>query len=270
MGFLDNISGILGEDIFKTQAEGGGFQEIPLTEDQKKAAKFLENLLSKQVTFKPRQIAGLTDTEQQGIKSLRGLLGFEPGGAGFPKSEARETAIAETTRTATTPVGDVSKIPEIQNVIASITEEGNRIANRLSRSLQTTGTLTSSLGGKALGRQVQNIQKTLAVPLLEETRFRTGRKDVATQFLETLARGEETDVLNKFALLDRFGGKEREITQSQLDAIFEAMRQTQLFPFNTQAGIAANILGEQRFAFQEPILSPSIFSQVAGAAAAAS
>lgn len=249
MGVIDPFN-MFGSGLFETQARGGGFREIPLTEAQREGEGFLSNLLGAEAP--QRGVAGLTDIELGAQDRLRDLvLGGIPG-----LQEAAGRA-----RGAAAPQ-DITKLPEFQAIIDTTRQEGNLLLNRIQRALNITGTLTSGGGRDVLGRAVGDVEARLTrelAPFISEER---GRQFAAIPLSAQLAERGATLPIQLGAT---FGGVERDIEGQRLLEQYLA----ELFPFNTQALIAGQLLGQERYAFQEPILSPSILSQIGGVAATA-
>jgi hypothetical protein len=82
------------------------------------------------------------------------------------------------------------------------------------------------------------------------------RKFNAISLLANLGQQGTTVPLN---MAMQFGGTARDVENQGYAADYNQ----QMFPYNTQAGIASNLLGQQRYAYQEPIISPSMAMQVA-------
>ena len=78
-----------------------------------------------------------------------------------------------------------------------------------------------------------------------------------------LANLATQQVTTPMALATTVGALPRGIEQDTLNSIFEAMRKTQEFPYQTQAPIAGQIMGQQRYMYDPGTVSPSIFSQMA-------
>lgn len=243
MGFFDSL--------FGSKEKGGGFKQIPLTEDQKKASAFLEQLMNSFMTFAPRQIAGLTSAERGAVGiAERTVSGGIPG-----VNEAMQVLAKRMT-------GDPEQVPGLEGLFARTKELGANLLGRTKRGLALTGNLPteSSRGGKIYGRTLQDIMNEMVT-----SAFPFYSQGLAAKYAapEQLAQMGMQDVSMRTGLGTTVGGLPRQIQQSIFDAILEASRMTQTAPYQFQAPVAQNIMSQQRYAYQQPTVSPSIFSQVA-------
>ncbi len=176
MGFLDKIFG--GGSDPKV-----GFQEIPQTEEAKRARTRLSKLSEGEPPAVPRR----------GIAPLPEMT--------------EERQLARTTAKELIQPQDFLSLPEVQGIIQEARETGDLLTNRLGRGLQAAGAFTSTPGRDVLGRAVTNVQKSLASSLApfaaEERRRRTGLIPV----LEGLGLTEEE--------------RARGVTQAEKDALFQ-------------------------------------------------
>lgn len=181
MGFLSNVTGgILGGG---DSSPSIGFQAVPQTEGAQEARKRLLEISREEPPDVPRR----------GIAPLSGIT--------EERLLARETA-----QELAQPV-DIFSLPEVQGIILEATQKGDILANRLSRSLQAAGALTSTPGRDILGRAVTDVEKSIAASLApfasEERVRRTGLIPV----LEGLGLTEEL--------------RKEGFTQADLDALFQ-------------------------------------------------
>ena len=243
----------LWDSIFGSQEKGGGFKEIPLSESQKFADKWLWDLLKKIETFAAREIAPLAPAE-------RGAVGIaeKTVSGGIPSvNQAMQVLTKRMT-------GDVEQVPGLEGLFAKVRELGSNLLGSTKRGLGMTGNLPteSSRGEKIYGRAFQDIMNemvTAAYPFYSQ--------GLAAKFAAPgqLANLGFQDVATRTGLGTTVGALPRQIEQSILDAIFEARRMTQTFPYMQQGprGVAEGIMSQGRYGYQEPTVSPSIFSQVA-------
>lgn len=240
-------------DIFSTSRKEEGFKPIPQTEGQKTAEQYLMDLMGRNVTFPTAQVAGLTDIEQQAQTRGREIIT-----GGIPGLRTAE----EAARGIVTEPTDITKLPEYQGILQDAIEQGNLLTNRIGRGLQKAGAFTQTTGRNVLGRAVESIRQGIAGRLAP---FAEAERSRRAGMIPTLANLATTGATLPINLARMLGLDERAIKQLGLDAEQEAKLLTLLFPFNTQAGIAGQVLGRERFAYDPGVLSPSIFSQIAGA-----
>lgn len=136
-----------------------------------------------------------------------------PGPLGEERVLARETA-----KELAQPV-DIFSLPEVQGIIQETVQQGNLLANRLGRGLQTVGAFTTTPGRDILGRATTEVQKSLAASLAPFAESERARRRGLIPELERLGLTEE---------LRRQG-----FTQAELDALFqqETTRAQQLQTF---------------------------------------
>lgn len=245
-GVFGMLDPILGSSFWNSTPKGGGYSEIPLAEDQKQAVELLKNLMN-QTNLPKQQVAGLTDMEKTAGNQISSLLTN-----GIPGMTDAFNAAKEEMNKST----DIMSLPEVQGLFKSINEAGSLESNRLGRTLQLKGSASSSKGRDVLGRNVTDTQQKLAssiAPFLEAER---SRKYNAINLLANLGERATTQPLS---LAMQFGGTARDVANQGYAADYNQ----QMFPYNTQASIASNLLGQQRYSYQEPIVSPSMAMQLA-------
>lgn len=237
--------------LFGSKEKGGGFQEIPLSASQKEADPFLVELMKRIMTFAPRQIAGLTPAERGAVGiAERTVSGGIPG-----VNEAMQVLRQRMT-------GDPEQVPGLEGLFTRTRELGANLLGRTKRGLALTGNLPteSSRGGKIYGRTLQDIMNEMVTSAFPFYSQGLAAKYAAPGQLANLGM---QDVSMRTGIGTTVGGLPRQIQQSIFDAILEASRMTQTAPYQFQAPVAQNIMGQQRYAYQQPTTSPSIFSQVA-------
>lgn len=241
--------------FFSTSTKDRGWEEIPLAPSQKFADQWMWDLLKKIETFAARKIAPMTPAE-------RGAVGISERvvSEGIP-------GVAEAQRVLTKRMtGDVEQVPGLRGLFEKTRELGADLMGRTKRGLQKTGNLPSesSRGARIYGRTGQDIMEGLITAAFPFYSQGLEAKYAAPGQLASLGM---QDVSMRTGLGTTVGGLPRQIQQSIFDAIQEAIRMTQTFPYSAQAPMAQNIMGQQRYAFNEGVKSPSIFSQIAGPAA---
>lgn len=193
--------------------------------------KWLLNLLQQGVPNIPtRQIPGLTGTELGAQDMLSQYLGSD-----LP--ESFRTALDEMTRIATEPI-DITKLPEFEPIISRVGREGDIRTNRLMRRLQMGGALSSSPGGKMIGRETSRTMEEMAGALAPYAESERGRRFAAMMGLPGMAEWEEGAPVRRMGAVSAFGGLPRQIEteQQQEEYIAEIMRI--MFPYQTQGQIA--------------------------------
>ena len=122
-----------------------------------------------------------------------------------PLGEERQLARSTATEMAK-PV-DIFSLPEVQGIIQKATEEGNLLANRLGRSLQSSGNITSTTGRDVLGRAVSDVQGNLSASLANFASQERDRRANLIPVLEGLGFTREQNL--------------RSVDQAGLDAMFQ-------------------------------------------------
>jgi len=245
----------LWDSIFGSKESGGGFKEIPLSESQKFADQWLWDLLKRIETFAARKIAPLTPAEKGAVGIAEKTVS-----EGIPGVSEAQKVLTQRM------MGDVEQVPGLEGLFARTKELGANLMGRTKRGLSLTGNLPSesSRGAKVYGRTGQDIMNefiTSAYPFYAQG---LGAKLAAPGELANLGM---QDVSMRTGIGTTTGALPRTIQQDIFDSIFEAARTTQTFPYQAQAPIAQNIMGEERYLYQKPTVSPSIFSQIANPAA---
>lgn len=243
MSFLDSI--------FGSQTKGEGWEEKPLTESQKSAEKYLEDLIAGKVTFEPRKIAEFPPAMQEAIAQVDKIMA-----GGIPEIDQAIQVTADRM------MAPPEQVPGLEGLFSRTREMGADLLGRTKRGLALTGNLPgeSSAGEKIYGRTFQDIMNemvTSAFPFYSqglEAKYR------APSELANLGIQKATIPLN---LATTVGALPMQKEQSEFDAIMEAVRKTQTFPYDAQAGIASGLLNREAYAYNPGTTSPSIFSQVA-------
>lgn len=240
-------------DFFKGGVEGEGFQQIPLTEGQKKAEQYLTDLLEGKEVFEPRQIAEFPPAMQEAIAMVDRIMS-----GGIPEIDQAIKVTADRM------MAPPEQVPGLEGLFSRTKELGADLLGRTQRGLALTGNLPSesSAGEKIYGRTFQDILNelvTAAYPFYAqglEAKFR------APMELASLGTQKVTTPLN---LATTVGALPMQRQQSIFDAILEATRKTQEFPYSRdgKANIASNILGQQMYAYNPGQYQPSTFSQIA-------
>lgn len=238
-------------DIFETKTEGRGWGAIPQSELQKRMEKFLEDLATMAQEFEARKIAPLTEAE-------RGAVGIAE--KTVAEGSPGMTEAIDTIRKIM--YGPIEELPGLEGALQRIGEVGARALGSKKRSLAATGNLPSesSKGRDVYGRLMTDVEKemiTAAYP------FYAQGMEAKLNAPVTLANLGVQDVATRTGVGTTTGALPRTIEQSILDAIFEATRTTQTWPYGAPAGIASNLLNKQAYAFDPGISSPSFFSQIA-------
>lgn len=217
MGFLDSIFG---------EEDEVQFRGIPQSEGAKKARTKIEDIAFGELPTVPlRGIAQLPErTEERDLA----------------REQAKKSLIPQEQ-------GDFLQLPEVQGIIQEVTREGNLLANRLGRSLQASGNITSTPGRDVLGRAVTDVQKSLSAslaPFASEQRSR--------------AANERQRIQNLIPLLESLGlteeAQKQQVRQSELDALFqkESIESNQIQNFLIP--ILRSIIGDQPG--QLPVIEP--------------
>lgn len=185
---------------------------------------------------------------------------------GAPVPETRRVATEETLKTATQPV-DITKLPEYQGMLDQIIEEGNLMANRLGRGLQTRGMWTSEPARDILGRSVTGTQKRMVGALAPFAESERQRRFAATSMLEQLTQGAESTLTKKIGLAGGIGALPRQIQQQVYDALFDKRIREIAFKYQIQPEILKSILGGSvgHVTGGEPSMFSQIISPLTGA-----
>ncbi len=194
------------------------------------------------------QTAGATEARRRLLEISRGdppdvpLRGVaEPGPLGEERVLARGTA-----KELAQPV-DIFSLPEVQGIIQEATRRGDLLANRLGRSLQAAGNLTSTPGRDVLGRAVTDVQKNLASSLAPFAESERARRRGLIPELERLGLTEEL--------------RAQGFSQAELDALFQQetteSRQLQTFIIP----LLQSIIGQQPGLILEP-REPGLIEQL--------
>ena len=242
-------------DFFSSTRKGEGWEAIPLSESQKLADKIQEAMLKAKEIFEPRGIAGLTDIEEMAVNAVRKML--KGGITGF------DEAISSIKDIMTKPITPES-VPGVSGLFKKAQELGSSLLGKTQRRLQLGGNLPSesSAGTKIYGRTWQDILDSFITSASSLYQPYVSAKLSAPERLASLS---ERKVTTPVSMGTTVGKVPRDINQQVLDAIFEAQRMTQTFPYTFTAPYAQGVMGQERYAWDPGVTSPSIFSQIASA-----
>jgi len=217
MGILDKVGGLLGGS--KSQADGGGWGAIPLSEDQTKASDFLSGLLDRPAPL--QNIADLSELEKF-IQELTAR--FSSSGP----SEYNQTAMDLAKKTATQDE-DITKRPEIQGLMKEIQEMGSLEANRLGRGMQISGSAGTSKGRDVLGRSGTDTQQKLLSSLSPYLESERNRQFSSIGLMSDLQNAMNTEIMQKIQTGSIIGEIPRQIEDARNTAKFNQ----DMFPFDT-------------------------------------
>lgn len=218
----------------------------PLASHKFEAADYLKNLLSTSI---PRQgVAGMTDIEKYGQDFLRRYVtGGEPLGLGQAQ-DYYSRILGQPT--------DITKLPEYSAILKSIGADTDEAVNQVMRRMQLGGMSGSTPQGRGVGREIAlGGQKMLAQlgPYAEAER---NRQMSAASMLAQLAQLRESLQQGRLGAIQQFGSLPRQISQAELDAIYNQM----MSPYTTKAPIAGSIIGPGiDYTVSE---TPSLFEQI--------
>jgi hypothetical protein len=251
MGFFDDITG----GIFENKRKGEDWEQIPKTENQKTAEKYLMDLLNRTVSFQPRQIAGPTEAERSAVSTAERVSAEGIPGLSEAVNQIREIMNA--------PI-DVKSIPGLEGLFGQARKLGSELLGKSKRAMTLSGNRISdsSAGERVYGNTLQEIMDnfiTAAYPFFQQF---IGAKYNAPMNLANLATQEVTTPM---AVGTSTGALPRQVKQAVMDAIFESLRKTKEFPYTAQAPIASNIMNQMAYMYDPGVISPSVFSQLAAA-----
>lgn len=244
MGFFSDLFGGGDDD-----GDRSPWTAIKLSESQKFADKFLWDLLKKIEKFAPRRIAGLTPAERGAVGITERVVSEGVPGV----SEAMQVL---TQRMA----GDPEQVPGLEGLFTKTRELGADLLGRTKRGLAMTGNLPteSSRGERIYGRTLQDILEGLVTAAFPFYSQGLAAKYAAPGQLASLGM---QDVSMRTGLGTTVGALPRQIEQSVYDAILEAQRTTQTFPY-TKAPVAQSIMNQQRYIYEQPYAQPNMFNQM--------
>lgn len=233
------------------KVKGEGFQKIPLTETQKTAEQYMGDLLEGKETFDPRRIAEFPPAMQEAIAMVDKIMK-----GGIPEIDQAIKVTADRM------MAPPETVPGLPGLYTKARELGADLLGRTQRGLAMTGNLPSesSAGEKIYGRTLQDIIEglvTAAYPF-----YAQGLEAKYRAPMELAALGTQK-VTTPLSLATTVGALPMEKEQSEFDAIFEATRKTQEFPYGRPAEIASSLLGETMYAYNPGQQQPSTFSQIA-------
>lgn len=205
----------------------------------------------------PKQpVVGLTDWE----KYAQDLLG-KYAGRQEPESSrlARETA----TNVLKEPT-DITQLPEYQAVLADTYAKGNQLINRLGRSLQLSGNMSTTSGRDVLGRAATDVQQSLVSSLApyaaQERANRLNMISLANQLgqqyenmpLETISALRNFDLTRTLAEQEAMSGYNQQLAQLN-------------YPYQTSVPLLTSVLAGQQPGVMiggQGAQGPSMFSQL--------
>lgn len=243
--------------IFDTQTKGGGWEVIPLSESQKIADQIRMELMrsSGEEVFEPREIAKLTDLEKMAVNMVKKWMS-----GGLAEVKEAINAVRGFMNADLTP----KNIPGLSGLFKKAEELGASLLSKKKRGLAYTGNLPSesSAGTKTLGRVWQDILDsfiTSAYPFYQP--FISAKLSAP----ERLANLATSDITSRTGAAATVGSLQRQIQQQIKDAIFEAKRKTQEYPYQVTFPMTSSVMGEQRYMWDPGVTSPSVFSQITSA-----
>ena len=238
-------------DIFSSDTKDEGFKKIPLTETQKKAEEYLGNLLEGKETFDPRQIAEFPPAMQEAIAMVDKIMA-----GGIPEIDQAIKITADRM------MAPPEQVPGLEGLFERTREMGADLLGRTKRGLAMTGNLPSesSAGEKVYGRTWQDIMNEMVTSAYPYYAQGIDAKNRAPMELASLGTQKVTTPLSLATTVGRLP-MDRE--QSVFDAILEAARKTQEFPYAGKAPVASNIMDQQMYTYNPGTTSPSMFSQIA-------
>ena len=253
MGFFDTI--------FGTSRKEEGWNVIPLTQTQKEAQSYLTGLFKANVSFPTMKVPGMTQPEQEGQSLLQKYMA-----SGMPEAYTMGMqALMDTVKGS-----DPATSPYYQALKAESLSEEERAAGAIRRGGQiASGTPFHSpnIGQEAKMRTDFAMgRESILQSLIDKER---DRQVNAAGPLMSAADYMSQEPLRKAQAGMTLGALPRQIQTQQEAAIYDAILQQLLFPYTSQAGIAGMLLNQQSYAWDPGVLSPSLFSQLAGPAAAA-
>lgn len=235
MGFAD--------DLFGGGGSEGGFEQIPLTPEQQQAEDFLVGLLGDVPDIPTRGITGLTDLERESQERLADFSRL-----GEPETLTKAIDSLNNLLSASP---DVRETPGFQAFL----EESERLRGLGQSNIARQG--QGRTGGFSLptARQSAEFDEGVNRNILGEL---GRRQELNRQFqLQAIpqalnvASAQRAFPLQQLGAVQQLGALPRQIGQLGQDALFNQQLQTVLFPFQSQAPIASNILGRDAFAFQQ-------------------
>jgi hypothetical protein len=249
------VGGLIGAGIGASagggKVKGEGFKKIPLTEEQKRAERYLGELLEGRVKFEPRKIAEFSPAMQKAIEMVNNIME-----GGIPEIEQAIKVTVDRM------MGEPETVPGLEGLFERTKEMGADLLGRTQRGLALTGNLPSesSAGEMIYGRTLRDIMNELITAAYPFYAQGLAEKYKAPQQLANLGVMKTTIPLN---LATTVGKLPMEREQSVLDAIMEATRKTKEFPFGRKADIASSLLKNPMYAYNPGTYVPSTLSQIA-------
>lgn len=228
-----------------------GFFDTKTEHSLPKALQPLVGMLANRATedapdFPQRQTPDVDPVTGIAYDKAEGLLKSGP-------SSAYSTALAEATKTATTPV-DVQNMPELKAVMDRVAAYGQQEGNRLQRGNIISGNASwrSSAGRDVLGRSTTETQERMlaaAAPFLQAAR--TQKQQAINQLAGLDAQGTATTQSN-IETGTRVGSILRGIQAARLEAEYQNAYDPINFRYNTQPQIAGVAFGAPYTATSQP------------------
>jgi hypothetical protein len=218
------------------------WEMIPSTPEQKRARSFLEELWQRRLNIPGRKVPGLGPTEKRAQEMLSDWMG-----RGTPPGV--KTAIGEMTKTVEgdyydpyvsklyRPYRDVSRMEEAEAVNAMRRRAGNVGMARSTPALDREGRTRRGFAADREG---------YLAGLYDRER---GRQVRTAPVLAATSTAADEQTLKKAQAGATVGAMPRQVETEQERAIWEALVQTLLAPYNYQQGPANTILNEQRFLY---------------------
>jgi hypothetical protein len=199
-----------------------------------------------------------TIPEEQYVKDARNRL-IDLSNSGMPNvplqgvadTPTREQILARDTATQMAQPTDIFSLPEVQGVIQKTMQEGNLLANRLSRSLQLSGNLTSTPGRDVLGRAVSDVQSNLSASLADFANQERNRRVNLIPVLESLGQADQATQQNKLNALFNQQTTQSNQTQSYLIPLLQTI-------MGSQPGVTVDAQEPSIFSQISPLLSTGI------------
>ena len=243
-------------DYFNTTRRDEGYEKIPSTPEQDAARNYQMDVMQGNVSAPTQNIAGMSDAEKKGMELLNQFLAQ-------PESGERDSALSFLSGVMNQSV-DVTQLPEIKALMASIENETGNLVNSTLRRTQLSGMGTSGPQGSAAGREIAKGQTSMVAALAPYMSNVRGNQLTAANLINSLVSGQESSALNKVGAATSYGSLPRSIEQAGSDAEYKKL----MADMQNKYGAANTLLGETTYMYDPGILSPSMFSQLSSAALA--
>jgi hypothetical protein len=221
----------------------GGFKQIPLSPSQQVSDSYLMDLLNRRVQYPARTVVGLSPEEQQGIDILKNYAAAPSAGYTLGENALRDIVAGR----------DPASSPEFASYREQSALEQADTVNALRRSQQLRGVAAGTPALKQEGQVMRGYSADREGYLANLLNTELNRRANAAPVLAQMSAQEP---LTRANAAMQAGGMQRQLSQQEEDALFESLMQTMLAPYQLQAPIAENIMGQQRYAYQWPTQSP--------------